>query len=164
MAYSVRSLKPSDEPFLWEALYQALYVSPGVPPLPREIVQQPELAKYVRDWERDRDCGFVAILKDSDIPIGAVWLRLFNRDNPGYGYIDDLTPELAIAILPEYRGQGIGTMLLAHLFEQVRFQYSAISLSVSAENPALRLYRRLGFEVVKRENHTLTMKKALQEQ
>ena len=41
MNITVRASQKSDEPFLWEMLYQALYVPEGEPPLPREIVQQP---------------------------------------------------------------------------------------------------------------------------
>ena len=97
--------------------------------------------------------------------LGAAWLRLLTGDNKGYGYVDDLTPELCISVLPESRGMGIGTQLLNQLFENVQHRYLAVSLSVSEENPALRLYRRLGFEVVNATSGqlhgSLTMKKEL---
>lgn len=86
---------------------------------------------------------------------------MFESSNPGYGYINDDTPELSIAVLPEYRGQEIGTKLLTKLFSQVRNQYSAVSLSVSSDNPALRLYRSFDFEIVDRHNNSLTMKRNL---
>jgi ribosomal protein S18 acetylase RimI-like enzyme len=57
-------------------------------------------------------------------------------------------PELSIAILSEYRARGVGTELLLHLFEHLKSRYPAIYLSVSLENPALRLYQRLGFEII----------------
>ena len=91
--------------------------------------------------------------------IGAVWLRMFKSSNPGYGYINDYIPELSIAVLPQYRGQGIGTHLLTKLFSQVKNQFSAVSLSVSLNNPAFRLYCRFGFEVFAQHNDSLTMKK-----
>ncbi|MGK7952585.1 MAG: N-acetyltransferase family protein [Xenococcaceae cyanobacterium] len=140
-------------------LYQALFVPPDTTPLPKEIIFQPQLAKYVQNWGLDEDRGLIAVLEDSQTLVGAVWLRIFKSSNPGYGYIDDHTPELSIAVLPQYRDQGIGTKLLTELFSQVRNQYSAVSLSVSSNNPALRLYRRLGFEVINRQNNSLTMKK-----
>ena len=161
MSYFIRSIETSDEPLLWEFLYQALYVPPKTPPLPREIVHQPELAKYVQAWGRRGDMGAIAVLRENQASAGAAWLRLFNFENPGYGYVDDNTPELAIAVLPQHRGQGIGTDLLIYLFEQAKSRYSTISLSVSADNPALRLYRRLGFEEVERYDNSLTMKKVL---
>lgn len=79
-------------------------------------------------------------------------------ENKGYGYVDDDTPELSIAVLPEYRSQGVGTQLLTHLFTSAYGQ-SSISLSVSADNSALRLYERFGFEVVSKSNGSLTMKR-----
>jgi GNAT superfamily N-acetyltransferase len=88
---------------------------------------------------------------------------VFTAGNKGYGYIDDETPELSIAVLPEYRGKGIGTDLLRHLIEEVRVRHRALSLSVSSDNPAIHLYKRLGFEVVEQTGTSLTMKKQLEE-
>lgn len=157
----IRLVEVTDEPFLWEMLYQALYIPPEVSSLPRDVIFEPELAKYVQDWGHHEDRGLMAVLEENQSSIGAAWLRLFKSSNPGYGYINDYTPELTIAVLPEYRGQGIGTQLLTQLFSQVRSCYSAVSLSVSPDNPALRLYRRFGFEVVGQCHHSLTMKKDL---
>ena len=161
MSYTIRSIEVADESFLREVLYQALFVPPDATPPPREILLQPELAKYVQNWGLDGDRGLIAVLEDSQTLVGAVWLRLFKSSNPGYGYISDDIPELSIAVLPQYRGQGIGTKLLTKLFSQLRNQYSAVSLSVSPNNPALQLYRRFGFKVIDRHNTSLTMKKAL---
>ena len=160
MCYIIRPLEPSDEPFLWEMLYQAIYVPTGTTPLPREIIYQPELAKYVQDWTTN-DIGLIAISESNQTPVGATWIRLFNMNNPGYGYINDETPELSIAVLPEYRNQGIGTRLILDLLERITDLYPAISLSVSSDNPALRLYQRLDFEVISQFDNSVTMKKTL---
>ena len=153
----IRPLKLEDELFLWEMLYQAIYVPEGQTPLPREIVQIPELARYVQGWGREGDCGFLGTNLTSQ-PIGAVWLRLPIGDYKGYGYVDDDTSELSIAVSPEYRGQGVGTQLLTHLFASECGQ-SSISLSVSVDNPAVRLYKRFGFETVSSSDRSLTMKR-----
>ena len=162
ISYIIRSIELTDVPFLWEMLYRALYLPPGTPLLPRDVIFTPELAKYVQDWGvYEDDLGWIAILAESQTPIAAAWLRLFKSDNPGYGYIDDNTPELSIAVLPEYRDRGIGTKLLTKLLAEAKNRYSTVSLSVSADNPASRLYLRLGFEVVNQDNNSLTMKKEL---
>lgn len=53
-----------------------------------------------------------------------------------------------IALLPEYRGVGLGTALLDELLVRADSRGLAVGLHVEANNPALRLYRRQGFEVV----------------
>jgi len=57
-----------------------------------------------------------------------------------------------VALLPEYRGHGIGTGLMQMAREQARTHgYTQLSLVVFEENAAaLRLYRRLGYQTIKR--------------
>ncbi len=155
MKITIRPILQADEPFLWEMLYHALYVPEGEPPFPRDIVEQPEISQYVRDWGQPDDAGLMAC--DDETPIGAVWIRRIQA----YGFVDDNTPELSIAMLPGYRGLGLGTKLMNELFAQLKTRYDVLSLSVSKENPALRLYERLGFEMVKTEGNSITMKRLL---
>jgi ribosomal protein S18 acetylase RimI-like enzyme len=161
--FTFRRLDRTDEPFLWEMLYHALYVPEGQPPFPKETIYEPELAKYVDQWGRDSDSGYVVIDNMSLQPVGAAWTRLFKGANKGYGYVNDDTPELSIALLPEYRNIGIGTSLLNQLINDARDKYPALSLSVSAGNPATRLYKRLGFEIVEENGASLTMRKQLRQ-
>ena len=158
-SYMIRPITPTDEPFLWEALYHAIYVALGDGPPERDVINQPELARYVRDWGDVDDLGFVAVAEENQQPIGAAWIRLLTGDDRGYGYIDDATPELSIAVLPECRGQGIGTELLIHLGQAASIHHRSVSLSVEAGNPASRLYRRLGFETVRASGTSLVMRK-----
>jgi len=158
--YLIRSLTPSDQDFLWEMLYQAIYVPAGVPPPDRAILQLPEVAKYGAGWGRPDDLGFVAAEITSRSPVGAAWLRRFSAEGPGYGFVDEATPELSLAVLPEHRGQGLGTLLLGRLLEAASLRYPAVSLSVDTRNPALRLYRRFGFEQVAVRGASLTMKES----
>jgi ribosomal protein S18 acetylase RimI-like enzyme len=158
---SIRSLIQADEPFLWDMLYQAIFVPEGYLKPDPSIIKQPDLAKYVQGWGLKHDSGFLAIDIDAQQPIGAVWSRLFTGDARGYGYVDDETPELSIAILPEYRGSGVGTQLLIQMLELSAGKYPAVSLSVHQSNPAFKLYQRLGFEIVTISQSTIVMKKAL---
>lgn len=159
--FTFRRLDRMDEPFLREMLYHALYVPEGQPPFPKEVKNEPELAKYVDQWGRDSDSGYVVIDNMSSQPVGAAWIRLFTESNKGYGYVNDDTPELSIALLPEYRNLRIGTSLLNQLINDARDKYPALSLSVSADNPATHLYKRLGFEIVEENGASLTMRKQL---
>jgi len=155
----IRPATPEDEPLLWEMLYLALFVPAGSPPLPRDVVHHPDVARYVRQWGREHDLGVVALHPDRDEPIGAAWLRLWAADDRGYGYVDAETPELSMAVLPQHRGQGVGTRMLAYLLRAADERHGAVSLSVSAGNPAMRLYRRHGFAVIGDDGASLTMKR-----
>lgn len=161
MSHAIRRLAPSDQQFLWEMLYQSLHAPEGSSPFPREVIRLPELARYVEAWGRPGDMGFVAVDAGSGEPVGAVWLRLLTGDERGYGYVDDETPELGMAVLPEHRGRGIGSELLGLLLESAGAVYRSVCLSVSADNPAVRLYKRAGFERVGAGGDSLTMVKRL---
>ncbi len=146
--YSISPLTAKDEPFLWEMLYEAAHLRKEGNLTVQDAINHPDLAKYVKNWGDKDDSGFVAILESTNQPVGAAWLRLLTGENQGYGYISDRIPELAIAIVPEYRNQGIGTRLLKHVLAAAKTSYESISLSIRATNPALALYQRLGFAIV----------------
>lgn len=144
MELLIRPLRRDDEPFLWDALYHAIHVPPGEPPLPLSIVVRPDLARYVAGWmQSSDDFGFVA--EERGVPFGAAWLRRWSRGEKGYGFVNEATPELSMSLLPSYRGRGVGTVLLRCLLSAAEQRCSAVSLSVSASNPARRLYAREGF-------------------
>jgi ribosomal protein S18 acetylase RimI-like enzyme len=160
--FTIRPATPADEPFLWEMLYEAIYVAPDAPRPDRSILQEPSLAHYVAGWgQQPGDFALLAIEQPGGHPVGAAWLRCFSADDPGWGFVDAATPEVSMALLPAYRGQGIGTALLVELIAQATGRYVALSLSVDPQNPAMRLYERLGFVVVGASGTSLTMRKAL---
>jgi ribosomal protein S18 acetylase RimI-like enzyme len=50
-----------------------------------------------------------------------------------------------VALLPAHRGRGIGTALLTPILDEAERTGRAVSIHVARENPARRLYDRLGF-------------------
>lgn len=86
----MRPLTLEDQPFLWEMLYQALYVPKGQTAPPPEVIHLPELAGYVQGWGREGDRGFLASDAATDQPVGAVWLRLMTGESKGYAYIEPI--------------------------------------------------------------------------
>jgi ribosomal protein S18 acetylase RimI-like enzyme len=110
-----------------------------------EAKLHPNISRYFLTWGRRGDLGFVAEEKQSKLPVGAAWCRVFSEQNKGYGFISDAVPELSIAVLPEYRYTGIGTALIKELLNAIQDKFPAISLAVRSTNPALHLYERLGF-------------------
>ena len=139
-----------------EFLYLAIFVPPGASPPPRDVIFRPELFVYIDSFGVKDDCGLVFELDDKIV--GAAWTRII----PAYGHVDDDTPELAISVLPEHRGQGIGTALLTQLLELLRERgYRQTSLSVQKTNPAARLYLRTGYEIIHENEEDYIMIKSL---
>jgi ribosomal protein S18 acetylase RimI-like enzyme len=147
----------ADTDCLRDMLYYAIFVPADAQPPPRDIVDAPQLVPYVRGFgTQDGDIGVIA--EDATQPVGAAWVRLIR----GYGTIDAHTPELTIAVLPEYRGRSIGSQLLRALFAITDRSSAQISLSVQSANPAYRLYTRFGFVVVADQDGTYTMVRSTQ--
>jgi ribosomal protein S18 acetylase RimI-like enzyme len=145
----IRRATPLDEPILWQMIFEAAHMAEEGHTTVQAAKERPDLAHYVQHWGEDGDIGVVAIEPEHNQPIGAAWVRLLIGNNKGYGYVDDETPELAIGLLPGYRGQGVGTTLLSQLFEIVQKVYPAVSLNTRVTNlPAVRLYERMGFRKV----------------
>ncbi|MCH6268452.1 GNAT family N-acetyltransferase [Neobacillus citreus] len=146
--YQIRLATNKDEQFLWEMLYQAIYIPEGQPRPSRDILNEPHIEKSLKGWGRNGDTAIIT--EDNDHhPIGAVWVRLFDESNKTYGYIDSQTPLLGMALMPEYRGKGIGTVLLGEILRITKESgYKGISLSVDPNNPALQLYKRFGFKKI----------------
>ena len=94
--------------------------------------------------------------------VGAIWGRLFTSKQPGYGFIDEKTPELSMAIKEEYRGTGIGTILLEEFLSIAREKgYRRLSLSVDMRNRARALYQKAGFKIAGEQGTAFVMKKNL---
>jgi ribosomal protein S18 acetylase RimI-like enzyme len=80
---------------------------------------------------------------------GCVFDILEQRGEPaGRLYLDARQTQLHIvdiALMPDWRGQGVGTAILEALQAAGRAQGKGVGIFVEKFNPALRLYRRLGF-------------------
>lgn len=149
----IRRAGAQDLPFLRDMLRHAYYARWG------NEADVP-LERYVAGWGRRGDKALVAI--DQFQPVGAAWYRLFAEDEPGYGFVDEETPELTIAVVPSRRGKGLGAQLLETLLEQARSDgYAEVSLSVEPDNPAIRLYEKHGFSKVGERGGALVMKTEL---
>jgi ribosomal protein S18 acetylase RimI-like enzyme len=146
-----------DVRFLRDMLHHAYYWrerNPGDGPGP--------VARYVKGWGRPGDTALIAM--DEGFPVGAAWYRLFSRDRPGYGFVDEHTPELAIAVVPSKRGRGLGEALLEALVERARAEgYRSLSLSVASDNaPLVSFYEKHGFQRVREDDgDSITMRRDL---
>ena len=114
--------------------------------------------RYVRNWGRPGDAGVVAM--EGAHSYGAAWYRLFTADEPGFGFVDERTPELTIAVVPSRRGKGAGKELLDALLARARADgYDAVSLSTAPAQ--VGWYEQFGFEQRAETPHAVTMVKHL---
>lgn len=140
----IRQIRPEEYGLLQEFLYQAIYLPEGTKPPPRSVVDLPELQVYVAGFGTQLG-DYCLVAEVAGTVVGAAWSRIMQD----YGHIDDRTPSLAISMLPEYRGLGIGAQLLHSLLLLLQENgYLQFSLSVQKDNPALRLYERAGFRIL----------------
>ena len=107
--YVIRKIKSDEYGILDDFLYEAIFIPEGIKPPPKSIIEQPELQVYVENFGKKDDYCLVAEINNKII--GAVWVRIMDD----YGHIDNNTPSLAISLYKEFRGQGIGTALLANI-------------------------------------------------
>ena len=146
-----RPAGPSDIRFMRDMLRHAYHW---------RLNEDPDLPvfRYVANWGRPGDAGLVAF--DARGSFGAAWYRLFTADEPGFGFVDEDTPELTISVVPSRRGPGVGRELLDALLAQARDDgYEAVSLS--AEKDMTGLYERYGFAVVEDTGTAVTMRAAI---
>jgi GNAT superfamily N-acetyltransferase len=106
----------------------------------------PFIAAHLAGWLRPEDFGFIA--ERDGVAIGAAWARQFARDEQPAFFVDERTPEITIGVKPDIRGRGIGGMLLHALIGEAVRRSIGLCLNIRHDNPARRLYERVGFRLV----------------
>ena len=97
----LRPVDQQDTRFLRDMLRHAYHWRLGDPDLP--------VYRYVKNWGRRGDAGVIASAGPN--AYAAAWYRLFPASAPGFGFVDEETPELTIAVVPSKRGHGTGAEL-----------------------------------------------------
>lgn len=144
MNYLIREMQSSEYFLLEDFLFQAIYQPDKTNLAPRSIVEKPELQVYIKDFGKQKNDYCFCADVDGKV-IGAVWVRNINS----YGSVDNDTVEFAISVYDEYQKMGIGTALMNKMIEHLeKLNYSKASLAVQKENYALRMYKKVGFEIV----------------
>ena len=134
----IRPAVQDDLKVLWDFLAMAAYA-----PDAEAAKAVPTVAKYLVDWQRPGDFGFIA--EQNGETIGATWARRFAAEELNFPYGDEAAPKVSIGVKPNARGQGVGEKLMRALIGEAARRGLGLNLSVRSENPARRLYERLGF-------------------
>lgn len=144
MDYKIRPISAREVRLLQDFLYEAIFVPEGLSVPPKSIINQPELQVYITGFGTKKDdIGLAAEIDNK--PVGAVWVRIMND----YGHIDNDTPSFAISLHKDYRGLGIGTVLMKEMLRILKDRgYKQASLAVQKANYAVKMYQKTGFEIV----------------
>jgi ribosomal protein S18 acetylase RimI-like enzyme len=157
----IRILKNSEISFLKEMLYEAIFIPEGMQKPPKSIINDQLLAHYYENWGKDIYDIALVIEIDGEF-IGAIWGRKFFIKEKGYGFFDEDTPEISMAIKNEYRSKGLGTKLIEEVIKIYKdLGLKALSLSVDKQNLAYKLYVKQGFSIFSETETSVSMIKYL---
>lgn len=140
---TLRPLVPAEDGLLAEATLGNLNWS-GQRFTMQDVLERPEFRHYTRLVPDRGDFGFVAEREGE--PIGVGWAQVLPAGDPGYGFVDETTPEVSLWVKQPFRGRGLGRILLRRLQQEAGRRGTArLSLSVEGGNDARRLYASEGF-------------------
>lgn len=146
MSYEIRPIRDDEIHLLSDFLYQAIFRRAEDAPLPRSIIEQPEIEVFISDYGKKDDNCLVTVAENKIV--GAVWTRILSGPVKGFGNIDDRTPEFAVSLFEEYRGRGIGTHLMREMLVLLKEKgYRQASLAVQKDNYAVKMYKSVGFAI-----------------
>ncbi|MEA2840973.1 MAG: hypothetical protein QOF41_2303 [Methylobacteriaceae bacterium] len=138
---SFRRVGACDEPFLFR-----VYASTRTEELAPLGWSEEEKAEFLGKQARAQHSEYRLRFADADFLVieqgGADIGRLYLERRERTHHIVD------IALLPEWRGKGLGQALLGDLLDEAGRAGKAVSIHVEKFNPAMRLYQRLGFEKI----------------
>lgn len=132
--FALRGETPDDGPFLERLFISVRLDRPDMaiwPPETRHSFLVSQFGFQTRHYANAYAGADYWIITHEQAPVG----RLYLHHGP------DAVRVIDISLLPEYRGGGLGTVLL----QVLQAQGQPISLHVDMMNPAQTLYRRLGF-------------------
>jgi ribosomal protein S18 acetylase RimI-like enzyme len=139
--FSLRAERPDDIPFL-----ERLYISVRADEVAaldwpeearRQFLSSQFQLQYRHYAEHYRGSEFLVLERDG-VSVGRLYIY---RGATDHRIVD-------ISLLPEIRNAGVGRALLEAVLMEAAVAGKSVSIHVEKLNPALRLYRRLGFREI----------------
>ncbi|MHC3439305.1 N-acetyltransferase family protein [Natrialbaceae archaeon A-gly3] len=122
----------------------------------RSMGLPPVLTEQIRGWlETLFEIGVNFIARDGNRVVG----------HAAYAPADSDEPEFVVYVDPDYHGRGIGTELTRHAIAYAaETGHDALTLDVDAANErAIHVYHKMGFETVRRNGSNLEMRLSFEE-
>ena len=135
---SYRAVSDADMPFL-SALYASTRADElnmtGWPEVTKSLFVVQQFAAQHGDYAKNYPGMERRVIERGGAAIGRIYVDLTR----------DACHLIDIALMPVARGQGVGRAILTDLMAHAAHLKKPVTLSVIADNPARRLYERMGF-------------------
>jgi ribosomal protein S18 acetylase RimI-like enzyme len=151
--WRLRPVEPSDTDFLCRLYASTREAELRAVPWPdsqKEAFLRMQFEAQSREWSAANPQGSFQVVLVEGEPAGRLYV---DRRADEFRVVD-------VSLLPEFRGRGIGTALLAHVIGTADAAGKPVRIHVERFNPARRLYERLGFRVIREGEVYLLMERA----
>ena len=141
LSFELRPAKLSDLDFCW--------------PIYRDAMKP--LTEALGPWNESSQQRLIA---DAVADAGTSILRQ-HEDDAGWLQVEEtrhIVHLQQLFVLPAVRNRGLGTSLLTWMKERAERKRKDLTLEVMTNNPARRLYERLGFKAISTANNKITMR------
>jgi len=138
---SFRPIDDADQPFLRDLYASVRAAELAQVPWPEQAKRQfldVQFALQHRHYLKNYGGADLLLIESDRVPIG----RVYVYRAPGEIRL------MEIALVGEWRGRGIGSALVGELIDEARIKNCELTLHVEPDNPAQRLYQRLGFRLI----------------
>ena len=115
MNYKIRLIKNNEIDLLNDFIYEAIFQRDENNFVSRDIIYKPDIWIYVEHFGSKPD-DLCLVAECNGKICGAVWTRIIDA----FGHVNDDTPEFAISLYKEYRGQGIGTAMMREMLNLLK--------------------------------------------
>ncbi len=140
-SFSLRTVTPADREILFQIYASTREDELAVVPFndqEKNAFLRMQFAARERSYAERFPAKDHCVVERNGVPLGYLWV---DRRESELHLVD-------VALLPEYRGDGIGTELMTQLIAEARERKVPLRLNVLAQGSARRFYERLGFTPV----------------
>ncbi len=104
-----------------------------------------------------KDLGLYALM-DNHIA-GAIWSRRLNKEHNSTAFMNENTPVMSMAVLPEFRAKGVGSFMMEQFLQEAGALYEQLSVNVYNNQKTIRFYEKFGFEIIENSKNIIMVKK-----